>query len=386
MRTEVEIVLIAGACALAVGALGVGAAWLLRRRSIRWQLSLVALVAVLGGFAGTQVAAQRMFISEHDLHVVSVVAGISGLVALLAAIALGQAVSRWSTVLREAVRSIGEGQPYAGPHHGPSEFRVLADELARAQQRLAEARDRERRIEDSRRELVVWVSHDLRTPLAGMRALTEALEDGLADEETYHERIRAEVERMTRMVDDLFELSRINAGVLTVLPEPLSLGDVVSDAIAAADAIARSRRVRLDGAVDAEVEVLADPAGLARVVSNLIMNAVRHTPANGVVEIRGRTVPDGVELSVSDGCGGIAESDMARLFDLAWQRGQARTPDPGPAGAGGGLGLSIVKGIVEAHHGEVTVENRADSGGCRFSVRLPAARAAVPAGARRTQL
>ena len=377
MRTEVEIVLIAGSCATAVGLVGFGAAWMLRRRSIRWQLSLVALVAVLGGFLGTQVAAQRMFISDHDLRVVSVVAGISGLVALVAAIGLGQAVSRWSTVLREAVRSIGDGHPYAGAHEGPSEFRALADELARAQQRLEEARDRERRIEESRRELVVWVSHDLRTPLAGMRALTEALDDGLADDETYHERIRAEVERMSRMVDDLFELSRINAGVLTVLPEPLSLGDIVSDAIAGADAVARSRQVRLDGAVDAGVEVLADPAGLSRVVSNLVMNAVRHTPANGVVEIRGRSVPDGVELSVSDGCGGIPESDMARLFDVAWRHGQARTPNPGPAGAGGGLGLSIVKGIVEAHQGAVTVENLANADGCRFSVRLPAPAARV---------
>ena len=379
MTTEVEIVLIAGACALAVGLVGLGAAWLLRRRSIRWQLSLVALVAVLGGFAGTQVAAQRMFISDHDLRVVSVLAGVSGLVALLAAVALGQAVSRWSTDLRAAVRSVGEGQPYVGAHHGPSEFRALADELAQAQQRLEDARDRERRIEESRRELVVWVSHDLRTPLAGMRALTEAREDGLTDDTTYQERIRAEVDRMSRMVEDLFELSRINAGVLTLLPEPLSLGDVVSDAIAGADAVARLLRVRLDGAVEAGVEVLADPAGLSRVVSNLVINAVRHTPASEVVEIRGRSVDGGVELSVSDRCGGIREADMARLFDIAWQRGHARTPDSGPAGAGGGLGLSIVKGIVDAHHGEVSVENLADSGGCRFSVRLPAAPARAEA-------
>lgn len=377
MNTAMEVVLIAGACALAVGLAGFGASWLLRRRSIRWQLSLVALVAVLGGFAGTQVAARRMFISDHDLRVVSVLTGVSGLVALIAALALGQAVSRWSTVLRDAVRSVGDGQPYTGAHHGPSEFRQLADELARAQQRLDESRTRERRIEESRRELVVWVSHDLRTPLAGMRALTEAFEDGLTDDTTYHERIHAEVERMSRMVNDLFELSRINAGVLTVLPEPLALRDVVSDAIAGADAVARARRVRLDGSVDAGLEVLADPAGLSRVASNLIMNAVRHTPAHGVVEIRGRAVPDGVELSVSDGCGGIPESDMARLFDVAWQRVQARTPDPGPGGAGGGLGLSIVKGIVEAHQGEVSVENLDGASGCRFSVRLPAADARV---------
>ena len=152
-----------------------------------------------------------------------------------------------------------------------------------------ESRDREVALEQSRRELVSWVSHDLRTPLAGLRAMTEALEDGLADDPArYHAQMRAEVERMVRMVDDLFELSRIHAGVLRLSPQPVALGDVVSEALASADSVARARGVRLDGAVDEGVLVNADPAGLSRVVSNLLMNAIRHTPADGVVEVRGR--------------------------------------------------------------------------------------------------
>src|SRR5207342_1530812 len=136
--------------------------------------------------------------------------------------------------------------------------------------------------------------------------------------------------------------------------------------------IARERGVRLDGAVDQGVLVTADPGGLSRVVSNRLMNAIRHTPADGVVEIQGRAVVDGVELSVTDGCGGLSEDDMARVFDVAWQGSAARTPVHGGAwgGAGAGLGLAIVKGIVEAHLGQVAVANHEP--GCRFLVHLPA--------------
>jgi signal transduction histidine kinase len=194
------------------------------------------------------------------------------------------------------------------------------------------------------------------------------------DPARYHRQIRAEVDRMVRMVDDLFELSRIHAGVLTLSPETVALTDVVSEAIAGADPMARARSVRLGGSVEQGLAVTADPVGLSRVMTNLVMNAVRHTGADGTVEVRGRSVPDGVELSVSDQCGGISEADMERVFDLAWRGGSARTPDRGdePSGVGGaGLGLAIVKGIVEAHRGDVQVENVA-AVGCRFLVRLPA--------------
>ena len=177
-----------------------------------------------------------------------------------------------------------------------------------------------------------------------MRAMTEALEDGMVEDPArYHRQIRAEVDRMVRMVDDLFELSRIHAGVLTLNPEPVALRDLVSEAIAGADPVARARSVRLGGSVEEGLEVTADPVGLSRVMTNLVMNAIRHTPADGTVEIRGRAVPDGVELSVSDECGGISEDDMERVFDVAWRGGSARTPDRGDeltgvGGAGPGAG------------------------------------------------
>ncbi len=377
-RDELVIIAVAAASAIAVGVLGLGLAWLLRRRSIRWQLSLVAMVAAASVLVGFVAAARLMFISEHDLTVVVLVAVVAGVVTVAVALALGAAIVHWSASLREDARRLAVPGSFESRSRGPAEFRALSEELERTSHKLEESRAREARLEGSRRELISWVSHDLRTPLAGMRAMTEALEDGMApDPERYRSQIRVEVDRMVRMVDDLFELSRIHAGVLRIEPETVLVGDLVSEAIAGADPVARARSIRLDGSVEEGIAISADPAGLSRVVSNLLMNAIRHTPADGVVEIQGRTVQDWVELSVTDGCGGIADAEMARVFDMAWQGERARTPEPGGAvgpARGAGLGLAIVKGIVEAHRGVIGVEN-VESGaapaGCRFSVRLP---------------
>jgi signal transduction histidine kinase len=370
---QVDIVLTTAAWSGGVGLVGGGVVWLFRRGSIVWLTVGVATTAVLAVVAGTVATSRAMFLSGHDLGVISLVASVAGVVALLLALAVGTALARWSRQLRDEARRFGESGQFVSETAGPAEFTELSDELRRTSERLAESRSRELALEQSRRELVSWVSHDLRTPLAGLRAMTEALEDGLADEPgRYHARMRAEVDRMVRMVDDLFELSRIHAGVLRLSPQPVALGDVVSEAIAGADTVARARGVRLGGQVEEDVLVTADPAGLSRVVSNLLMNAIRHTPADGVVEVQGRVVDDGVELSVTDGCGGLSEDDMARVFDVAWQGSTARTPDhvDGSGGAGAGLGLAIVKGIVEAHLGQVAVANH--DPGCRFLVRLPA--------------
>ncbi len=377
---QLQILLVATSCAVAVGVVGLGLAWTLRHVAIFWQLALVVCVAIGSVLAGVVAIARMMFISEHDRGVVTLVAVVSGVVALLVAVAVGVAIARWSAALRLAARRLDAHGSYVAARRGPSELQAVSAELARTSERLEASRLREATLEASRRELVSWVSHDLRTPLAGMRAMTEALEDGMVEDPTrYHRQIRTEVDRMVQMVDDLFELSRIHAGVLTMSPETVALHDIVSEAIAGADSMARSRSVRLGGDVEDGLAVRADAVGLSRVVTNLIMNAIRHTPADGAVEIRGRAVPDGVELSVSDQCGGLALADMDRVFDLAWRGGSARTPDPSGelAGvSGAGLGLAIVKGIVEAHRGVVRVENVAgpgsdDPAGCRFLVRLP---------------
>jgi len=356
-----------------VGLVGLVVAYLLRTRSLRWGAVVVAVVAVGGFVAGLVATADAMFLSSHDFRVVLLVSGVAGVVSLSFALVVAGAGVRWSRALQDEARQLADEGPAqeVRPVSGPSELTEVSTELRRTHERLAESRARERALESSRRELVAWVSHDLRTPLAGLRAMTEALEDGLVDDpDRYHGQMRAEVDRMTRMVDDLFELSRIHSGALRLSLEEVSLGDVISDAVAGADPVARARGVRLDGAVDDGALVHADAGELSRVVTNLLMNAIRHTPSDGAVEVSGRVTVEGVEVTVRDECGGIPAEDLDRVFDVAWRGSSARTPDPGAATAGAGLGLAIVRGIVEAHRGSVDVENEAL--GCRFQVRLPA--------------
>ena len=236
-------------------------------------------------------------------------------------------------------------------------------------QRLDEARAREQRVEQSRRELIAWVSHDLRTPLAGIRAMVEALNDGVVDDpetvERYLATIQREADRLAALVDDLFELSRIQADALRLSFEPIALAELVSDTLASAQVTAERKGVRLQGHVldDAGVADLSIPE-MGRVLRNLLENAIRHTPPGGTitVEVVGRT--DAVEVSVADGCGGIPTGDLDRVFELAYRGDAARSP-----GGGGGLGLAIAKGLVEAHQGVLTVQN--GDVGCCFVVRLP---------------
>ncbi|MCX6394888.1 MAG: HAMP domain-containing sensor histidine kinase [Propionibacteriales bacterium] len=370
---QILIVLISAACAGGTALLGLAAVWFgLRRRSVRTLIGAVAVVAVAAVIAAMLGTAQAMFLSAHDFGVIVLVSVVAGVVGVAGAMLVGTAIARWSSSLTDEARRFGESGEFKNAPVGPAELQRLSEELARTSLKLQDSRRREDLLEESRRELISWVSHDLRTPLAGMRAMTEALEDGLADDPArYHRQIRSEVDRMVRMVDDLFELSRIHAGNLSLSLEPVLLGDVVSEALASADPVARAHGVRLGGAVDAGLEVIADPSELSRVVSNLVMNAIRHTPADGQVHVVGRAGGSGVELSVSDGCGGLAEDEMERVFDVAWQGSAARTPETGSSfGSGAGLGLAIVRGIVEAHRGTVSVANEVP--GCRFLVSLPA--------------
>jgi signal transduction histidine kinase len=369
MSAQAQIVLIAAGCAGAVGTLGVGAAWLLRRASLRLSLQAASAIAVLAVVAGTLGTANAMFISQHDLRVVGMVCVVAGLVAFGFSWLLGRHVEAGSLALRHAARSLGQEETGFSAPAGPmaAELAALSHELTATAGKLRESRERERRIERSRRQLVAWVSHDLRTPLAGLRAMAEALEDGIAaDPDRYHRQIRAEVTRLSAMVEDLFELSRIESGTLSLALDSIEASDLVSDTVASMEPLARARGVRLTGEADGALLIRADARELSRALSNLVTNAIRHTPAGGHVQVTAAAEADGALMTVTDGCGGIPEADLASVFDMAWRGTKARTPE---ADGRAGLGLAIVRGIVEAHQGRVSVVNTGD--GCRFEVRLP---------------
>lgn len=370
MSPQVQVILIAAGCTSGVGTIGIGALWLMRRASLRLLLQAASAIAILAVVAGTLGTANAMFISRHDLGVVGVVCVVAGAVAFVFSWMLGRQVETSSLALRQATRSLGQDEGVFSAPAGPmaAELAALSRELDATALKLHQSRERERQMEQSRRQLIAWVSHDLRTPLAGVRAMVESLADGITtDPARYHEQIRSEVTRLSAMVDDLFELSRIESGTLTLAPDKVEVADLVSDTVASMEAVARARGVRLTGEADGPLVTEADPRKISRVLSNLVANAIRYTPAEGRVHVAATAEADKVLITVADGCGGIPEADLAHVFDASWRGTEARTP--GEDG-GAGLGLAIVRGIVDAHRGSAAVVNTED--GCRFEVRLPA--------------
>lgn len=358
---------VALAATIATGGLGAAWLWWARHRSLQVLVPGLAVVTMLAVVAGLVAAAAAMFLSPHDLQVVVVVAAIAGAVGVAIALLLGRAVTRGSQAVAAAARDLGEGgTPRLASRPVSAELATVAHELERAGTRLAEARASEQAVEASRRELVAWVSHDLRTPLAGMRAMAEALEDGIVDDPAaYHRQMRREVDRLSGLVDDLFELSRIRAGALRLSLAEVALDDLVAQTVADADPLARTRGVRVQGS-GGLVAVAADRDELSRALANLVVNAIRHTPADGTVQVLAARDGDHAVLTVQDGCGGIAEDDLARVFEPGFRGESSRTPSPD---VGGGIGLAIVAGIVAAHDGSVDVDNH--GAGCRFAIRLP---------------
>lgn len=366
--------------ALAASAAGFVALRFLAARSLATSMTVVAAVSVTATLAGVVVIAMEMFISREDLDVVLAVVVIAAIAGFAVALLLGRRVSAASRLLLGAVQEVGQGGRYRPPQEVlPAELAVLSEELETAHALLAEAWDRERALEVSRRELVAWVSHDLRTPLAGLRAMAEALQDGVVTDEPtvgrYHAQIHRETDRLTLMIDDLFELSRIHAGALRLCRERVGLGDLIDEALTSAEPLARAKGVRLHGSAASRLPVFVDTAEVGRALRNLVINAIRHTPSDGAVEVLGDQDSGMATVSVSDSCGGIPAEHLSRVFDMAFRGAAARTPGPGE---GAGLGLSIARGIIEAHSGQIAVRNA--GGGCLFVVRLPLA---SPAGAAR---
>jgi signal transduction histidine kinase len=310
----------------------------LRQRSVTVHICILLAVTVLAVLAGVVLVAWEMFLSLHDLNVLLIVVGVSGAVSLGLGWWLGRRLARDA---------------------------LWADQV----------RQRERQVEAGRRELVAWVSHDLRTPLAGLRAMAEALEDGVVNDPAgvrdYHRRIRVETDRMARLVDDLGELSRIHARQLDLAMSSVPLGDLVSDAISSATPLAAARGVHIVADESGWPTVTGSEPELGRVVANLLTNAIRYTPHDGTVLVSAGQESDTVWLAVADTCGGIPPVELERVFDVAFRGQRARSPQAADGGTGsGGLGLAIVRGLVEAHGGRVDVANA--GAGCRFVVRLPA--------------
>ncbi|MFJ4209862.1 sensor histidine kinase [Paenarthrobacter sp. NPDC089675] len=356
----------------------------LRRASVLAQICLVVVATVAVLVAGMVSAFNAMFISARDLEVMWYILAVASAVAVALSLMLGAGVSKNAAQLVDAAKRIGRGETLERRNEGlkpapamTSELAALAQELEASSWNLARSREREAAIETARRELVSWISHDLRTPLASMRAMAEALEDGMAsDVPGYYRKIIGQTEQMTAMVNDLLELSKIQAGSLQLRAEPLDLYDLVSDALSDLAPLAGQRGITLDGGGDRESMAVADGPSVARAVRNVLLNAILYSKPDTDVRVTvGRNDGHAV-VAVQDRCGGIPDVDLPHLFETGWQKDQSRGSADDFQGkySGAGIGLSMVAGIVKAHGGAVNVENV--DGGCKFTLSLPAGRGA----------
>ncbi len=357
------MILFALAVASATLAAGLAGALAIRRLpTLRLQLAGLAVLAVVLPLAAVSVSGAVMYSSSHDIVLLFVAVAAS--TAVVAAVLLvGQSIARSIERLRAASEAVARGDLTArAPTGGPSELRDLASSFNEM------AADLER-LFDARRELVAWASHDLRTPLASLQAMLEAVEDGLAAPERYLPAMREQVQTLSDLVNDLFELARIDAGALTLEIREASLDGLVETCLRGLEAEARARHVTLAARFDdGSAAVRCAPDKVERVLLNLLTNALRHTPSDGAIAVLVEPSDGEVRVSVEDTGEGLSREAAKRVFDRFWRGDAARSRTKG----GAGLGLAIARGLVEAQGGRIWAEDR-PGGGARISFTLPAA-------------
>jgi signal transduction histidine kinase len=328
--------------------------------TLRLQLAGLGLLGVVLPLAAVSVSGAVMFSSGHDV-VLLLVAAAASTAAVGAALLLGRSISGRIDRLSAASRVLAAGDLGArAPEDGPAELHALASSFNEM------AADLER-LFDARRELVAWASHDLRTPLASLQAMLEAVEDGLAEPERYLAAMREQVQTLSGLVDDLFELARIDAGALTLEIREAQLSGLIESCLRGLEAEALARRVSLEARFDdGRAYVRCAPDKVERVLFNLVTNALRHTPSDGSVAVLVEPHDREVQVTVEDTGEGLPADAVRRVFDRFWRGDAARTPAKG----GAGLGLAIARGLVEAQGGRIWAENR-PGGGARVSFTLP---------------
>ena len=356
----IELALVVAAATSAAGA--VIALGISRLRTVHARLIGLALLCVVLPLAAVLLSGVAMFHMGADV-VVAAVAAASSLVAVGAALL----VTRSITVPLERIRAASSA--LAGGDFAPTAAGTGPAELVEVGRAFDEMAHKLEELFDARRQLIAWASHDLRTPLASLQAMLEAVEDGVAPAEHYLPAMREQVHRLGRLVDDLFELAQIDSGALTLELEEAQVADLVQTCVRALEAEATARRVVLSAHLDADVPAVhAAPDKVERVLQNLLTNALRHTPSDGSVAVVVRTGDAEVIIAVEDDGEGISDGAERRMFERFWRGDSARAAPR----SGAGLGLAIARGLVEAHGGHIWAENRPD-GGARVAFTLPRA-------------
>ncbi len=350
--------------AVMVLAVGLTASLVMRRlHSLRLQLLGLALVSVVLPLGAVLLSGALMFNSGHDLTILAVAVAASTTAIVGALLIARPLIERINNLRATSVRIASGDLSARAPDDGPTELAELSASINEM------ANDIER-LFDAKRQLVAWASHDLRTPLASLLAMLEAVEDGIVEPEEYIPSMQQQARVLSKLIDDLFELARIDAGVLTLEIMEIPISAVVDSAIKTVKAEADTRKVRLKSVLDgSHLAAHCAPDKVERVLLNLLTNAMRHTPADGSVAVSVKQQADEICVSVEDTGEGITGGQPQQVFDRFWRSDQSRAKKSG----GSGLGLAIAHGLIEAQGGRIWAEN-CPSGGARFSFTLPAAK------------
>jgi signal transduction histidine kinase len=365
----------------AVGSLALGGALLWLSAGRGWnrlgtRLGAIQVIGVLVALINICLAALRMFISSHDLNLLIFLLGYSLAISLIFSWLVGASlVSGIEAVRAGAVRIANGDLSTRVPPAGERELAELAEAVNTMAARLEAAFVRQRELEEARQNLIASVSHDLRTPLASLRVMVEAIADGVARDPATVERYIRAMERETvslgRLIDDLFEMARLDTTGPALRLSPSPVQRVVAETVDAMAAQAARQQIALSVAAPDDLPpVLIDPDRVQRVVYNLVQNALRHTPADGsvIVEVLDRG-PE-VQVNVRDTGEGIPPADLPLVFDRFYRGDRARQRDVTGTSTGAGLGLAIARRLVESHGGRIWVAQPPD-GGSVFSFTLP---------------
>lgn len=338
--------------------------WLERAPSLRWALSGTYVLASLLTFLNVWLTARLMFTSPHDLMLATILLIFAGGIAVALGSFFANALGERLFRLQEATQKIQAGNLEArAVVHGRDEIAALAAAFNQMAERLQEADRSQKELEQLRRDLVAWAGHDLRTPLASIRLLVEALADGMVTDpqttQAYLNQAKKQVDQLSLLVDDLFQVSQLDAGGLSLHREQASLSDLISDTLESFSGLAAQKNIQLQGSAAPGIDTVGmDVKRIGRVLNNLVSNALQYTPPGGSVSIRASLAGSRVEVAVSDTGAGISPEDLPHIFERFYRGDKSRSRTSG----GAGLGLAIARGIVEAHGGSICAESQPGMG------------------------
>ena len=366
-----------GITALASALVGYAAyrlGWVSLSPTLRWTLLGGYALASILTFFNVWFSAQLMFASQHDLRLAIVLLVFAGGIAMILGYFLSSTVTERIHLLKGAAEKLAGGDLQTRvPVNGRDEVAALSTTFNQMAAQLQLADQKQRQLESLRRDLIAWVGHDLQTPLASMRAILEALSDGVVDEPEMVKRYLLTAQRdvmsLSALIDDLFQMSQLDAGGFPLQSAPSSLSDLVSDTLESFSELAKQQEITLEGEVEQDVDpVLMDTQAIGRVLNNLISNALRHTPSQGRVSVWVRRASSGVDVTVSDTGEGIRLQDIPHIFERFYRGDASRSRNRVTSGAG--LGLAIARSIVQAHGGDIQVQSEPGKG-TQFTFHLP---------------